>query len=60
MGIRRMTRGIQIGSVRLFWDRKSGNWRTKPYPYWFARNWDTVATVQSGPLEVWYYKRDRR
>lgn len=51
--IRKLTNGVQIGSLRLFY---RPNWRSKPHPYWFARNWDTIATVQSGPVEVFWYK----
>lgn len=35
------------------------NWRTKNHPWWFCRNWTTVWTLQTGPLEIWYHKKRR-
>lgn len=58
VGLRRLTKGVQIGALRLFWDRN--NWRSKPHPYWYARNWSTSWTVQSGPVEIWYHKSLKR
>jgi hypothetical protein len=55
---RLLTDGVQIGALRLFFARK--NWKTKTHPYWFARNWDTTWTVQSGPFEIWYHKKRMR
>lgn len=52
---RLLRRGFQIGAFRFFFfDRP---WKTKSHPYWFARNWETMWTVQSGPFEVWYHKK---
>lgn len=51
--VRRLTNGVAIGRLRVFW--RSQGWQSKPHPYWFARNWAGTRTVQSGPLEVFWY-----
>lgn len=52
MRIRRLTRGVEIGSIRLFWTKK--NWRNKPHPFWFFARYATGAwTFQSMRFELW-------
>jgi hypothetical protein len=50
--IRRLTNGVQAGRLRLFFNRN--NWKSKPHPYWFAKNWGGTITIQSGPFELFY------
>lgn len=53
MFVRKVTRGIAIGRIRIFWITK--NWKRKEHPYWFARKYrgEDVWTVQCMRLEIW-------
>lgn len=54
MRIRRVTRGIQIGPLRLYWMGR--NWKTKPHPYWYARKgYDGSFTFQTGRFELFWF-----
>ena len=37
--------------------RYVSNWRDRPSPYWFFRNWDTLVKCDLGPFTFFYYKR---
>lgn len=54
--LRRLPHGIQIGALRIFWDRS--NWRSRTHPYWFTHRGNTMTILQSGPFELWYHKKD--
>ena len=51
--MRRVTRGVEIGNIRVFWTKK--NWRAKQYPFWFFARYpnDKTWTFQSMRFEIW-------